>query len=320
MKNIALKLALALVCITNIPAHAIDILNSLIVAPRPGATVATATPVVAGVMRNDNHKPIKNKPVAIYIDGRLVATVPTNKYGVWSYALSNGQALADGCHCIQASVAQSPTNVSWVKGTVFGVHVTRVPHKSGNVSAANSIINFPFDGGYINDTTPTVIGTLLDASYQPVSGETVTVKIDSSTVGSPVSDSNGVFSYGLSSALSEASHAVDAHCVQSSVDLTTNTFTVDVTAPAAPTISAPTQNSTVTSNPVVVSGTTESGATITTFMDGDIYGDISYADGSGNWSIEYELSNGAHSVTAQASDLANNTSSVSGARSFTVSV
>lgn len=319
MKNIFLKSVLAGVYMLNIQA-AIDTVNSLIVAPRAGSIVATQRPVIAGIVKNAQNIALKHKPVTIYVDDRVVATVPTNKHGVWSYVLNSAQALDDGCHSVQACVAQTQTNVEWVKGIVFGVQATRVPHKSGNVSAANSTINFPFEGAALNTTTPTVIGTLLDSSYNPVLGETVQVKIDDSTVGSPVSDSNGVFSYALVSALTESSHTVDAHCVQSSVDLTTNNFIVDVTAPDAPTISAPTQNGTVTSNPVVVSGTTESLATITTYMDGDTYGDISYADESGDWSIEYELSNGAHYVTAQAADLANNTGVVSDPTDFTVNV
>lgn len=319
MKNKVLTLVVACLSASHVQA-AIDNSSSLIVAPRSGAVVGTSRPVIAGVVRNANQNPVKNKPVTIYVDNRIVATVPTNKHGVWSYALSNAQELADGCHCVQACVAQTPLVVSWLKGALFVVDATRASQalRSGTVSAANSTINFPPDGAYVNTTTPIIVGTLLDSSFQPVDGETVQVKIDSTTVGSPVSDSNGVFSYQLMSALTENTHVVDAHCVQSSVDLATNSFVVDVTPPAAPAIDAPTQNSTVTSNPVVVSGTTEPLATITTFMDGDTYGDITYADASGNWSNEYSLSNATHSFTAQATDLAGNQGSVSSARTFSV--
>lgn len=318
MKNIILKSLIACLFVSHAQA-AVDTINSLIVTPRAESSVATHTPVIAGIMRNNQHKPIKNKPVTIFVDNRKVATVPTNKYGVFSYKLVNAQALDDGCHLVQACVAQSPTNISWGKGSIFQVQArTSNTTKSGNVSAANSSISFPFDGSYINATTPTVIGSLLDSNFSPVAGETVQVKIDSTTVGSPTSDSNGIFSYGLATPLTESSHTVDAHCVQSSVNLTTNNFTIDVTPPAAPTMSAPTENQTVTNSLVTVSGTTEAFASITTYMDGSIYGDMSYADGSGNWSLEYDLVNGAHSVTAEASDLANNTGSVSAARNFTV--
>ena len=108
--------------------------------------------------------------------------------------------------------------------------------------------------------------------------------------------------------------------MQSNVDLTTNDFIVDTVAPDAPVIVYPANGDTVTSSTVIITGTTESFATITTFVDGDTFGDVTYADEYGNWSIEYDgLSNGSHSVNAQATDLANNTSVVSATTSFTVS-
>ena len=66
----------------------------------------------------------------------------------------------------------------------------------------------------------------------------------------------------------------------------------------------------------LVSGLSEPCATITTFLDADSYGQISYADESGSWSTQYEVEDGDHVVTARATDLAGNQSLVSIARLF----
>ncbi len=285
-----------------------------------GLTVATATPVLSGIMLDNNQKPLRYKRVSVYVDGRLVALITTNGDGVWSYRLTHQQALHDGVHIVQASVRTSATTEFWGRCSFFIVYAYCNAYRSGNVDASDSFINFPSNGCYVNTRTPVITGSLLNSSFHPVSGETVTITIDGTTIGSPTSDSNGIFSYTITTSLTEASHVVAAHCVQSNVDLTSNTFTVDVTPPVAPTVTSPTQNSIILSltGAVTVSGTTEPNATVTVFMDGNVDGDISYADGSGNWSIDYTLTLGAHSLTAQATDLANNNGPLCATRNFTL--
>lgn len=320
MRNRLIITILSVCCVVgSLQAVNLDPLHSLIFLPKPGSTIPVSQPIIAGIMVNQNSKPLKDKPVTVYVDGQKVGTVKTNKNGVWSYTLRATQTLSDGCHCAQAYVMLAESNRAWSQAANFTVHTNCIRYKSGNVSAANSAIVFPFEGSYINTTTPIVVGCLLDSEFSPVSGQTVTVKIDNATIGSPTSDNNGIFSY-MASSLSDATHMADAHCVQSSVDLATVNFTIDTVAPSAPTITAPAENETVDTSLVTVGGTTEPDAIVTTFMDGDTYGDISYADGSGTWSFEYELDNGAHSVTAQATDLAGNISSLSSERNFTVDV
>jgi len=298
-------------------------LNSLIAAPALAGTIMVRGPLVIGIVNDTAGRSIRNKAVSVYIDKRKVATVPTNKYGVWSYILNSEQTLQNGAHMVQACVSLAPNNNIWTRASLFYIEASDTSRqvRSGNVSAANSAINFPFEGAVINTATPTIVGSLAASNSSPVSGESVQVKINGVTVATVTSDSNGVFSYQLNNALDDGSYTVDAHCVQSNVDLTTNNFTVDTVAPAAPTISLPVLNSTVTNSPVTISGTTETYATITTFMDGDTYGNICYADENGNWAIEYEgLANGLHSVTAQAADLAENAGPTSSAIAFTLSV
>lgn len=315
--NISKIIALSLVT-SSMHAVSLHPLLSFVASPRLHDTIVVRGPVVTGIVIDTAGKPVKNKPVTVYIDKRKVAIVPTNNHGVWSYTLNQAQYLQDSVHIIEANVTLSATNIVWTQATMFTVQTSRThaTHRSGAVNVANSSINFPF--GYVNTTTPVVIGSLLDAGYNPVVGETVHVQINGVTVGTVTSDRNGVFSYQVASALSEGDYTIGAHCVQSAADLTVNDFTVDITAPAAPTITYPAQNNILTTTDVIITGTTEPNATVTIYLDGNTFGDISYADESGNWSMEYILNDGFHSVNAQATDLANNTGAVCATINFNV--
>ena len=322
MKKGLLNVAGALLMASSVYAANVDHLHSLVTSPKMNDTIVIHGPVITGIVTDTTGKPAKNKAVSVYIDKRKVAVVSANKYGVWSYGLNEAQYLQNSAHIVEACVTLTPSTPVWTQACIFTVNATRTAQgtRSGTVNAANSAINFPSDGSYINISTPTIIGTLEDSSFNPVVGESVQIKINGATVGTVTSDSNGVFSYQIANALADGSYTVGAHCVRSNVNLATNGFTVLTTSPAAPTIVDPAQSATVSDSTVIVDGTTEVYATVTTFMDGDTFGDICYADENGNWSIEYDgLANGAHSVTAQATDLANNIGLVSAATNFTVS-
>jgi hypothetical protein len=318
MKNAFSKAVALSVIASAVQAASLDHLHSFVAAPRLTDIIIVRGPVIIGII-NDLNGPVKKKKVAVYVDKRVVGFVSTNKYGVWSYTLNAAQQLEDGAHLVEACVTLASGNVAWTQAAMFNVNAlrTRADHRSGNVSVTNSAINFPF--GYVNTSTPIIVGSLLNSGFNPVVGETVQVQINGVTVGTVTSDSNGVFSYQVTTALSDGDYTVGAHCVQSNVDVTPNDFTISTVAPAAPVIITPENGDIVTTSDVTVSGTTEPNATVTTFLDGNAFGDINYADDSGNWSIDYTLDNGSHSVTAQATDLANNTGPVSAATNFTVS-
>ncbi len=108
-----------------------------------------------------------------------------------------------------------------------------------------------------------------------------------------------------------------------------NTFTTvkgtfslaDGTAPAAPVITSPTANSTVTTNTPTVSGTAEANATITLFSGVTTLTQVgtTTADANGNWTLtSSSLVNGNHTLTAKATDAAGNTSAASSGVLITV--
>lgn len=321
IRNYACAALAHLLVVSPLWSITVDHMNSLVVVPNLADTIIVDGPLVIGFVNDGTGKGLKNKPVSVYIDRRKVATVPTNKYGVWSYMLNSSQALDNGAHLAQAYVSLAANNNIWTQATMFYIDAacTRVQVRSGNVNAANSAINFPFDGAYINTSTPTIVGSLEDSNNNPVSGETVYISINDVNIATVTSDSNGVFSYQVSNALNDGNYTIGAHCVQSNVDLTTNGFTILTTPPPAPVFTYPPLEAINLSSDLILTGTSEAEATITVFMDDDTYGEICYADEYGNWSIEYDgLGLGLHAVSAQATDLAGNTGPTSTTLSFTV--
>ena len=97
-----------------------------------------------------------------------------------------------------------------------------------------------------------------------------------------------------------------------------HSWTIDVTPPAAPLISAPSDGS-ITNNPsVTVSGEAEAGSTVTVFDNGVAKGTVT-ADGTSGWSKPLgAVSDGTHTYVARATDGAGNMSAASSARTVTV--
>jgi Bacterial Ig-like domain len=94
-------------------------------------------------------------------------------------------------------------------------------------------------------------------------------------------------------------------------------FTLDTHAPDAPALSAPAEGATVRGPDVAVSGTAEPGAALDV-LDGATTVAHTTAATDGTWSATAQLADGAHSLTAVATDAAGNASAPSAAHSVTV--
>ena len=261
-----------------------------------------------------------NLPVSVYDDGVLLGTTTSDGSGNWS--LEPAAPFADGSqHSITYTVNGGPASPA-VQFTID----TTAP---GSITAlltddVDPITGEITDGSVTNDTKPTISGTT-------EAGTTVTIKDGNTVLGTVTADSNGDYTFTPSSELSEGAHSVTATATDAagnSVSSTTTHFTVDtsavdsvsmtITDDVAP-ITGEIVNHGVTDDTTpTFSGTTEPGATVTIKDGATVLGTVT-ADNNGNYTFTptTELGEGAHSVTATATDVAGNSVS-SSTTNFTI--
>ncbi|WP_157535751.1 Ig-like domain-containing protein [Microbacterium sp. Root166] len=275
-------------------------------------TLAPAPPVietpVTGTITNDNTPPISgtaepNSTVTVTIDGIVAGTPTADGSGNWTLTPAT---LADGPHSAVATSTDAAGNVSLPSNTVSFTVDTAAP-------LAPLVVN-PANGSVTNDTTPLVTGTAEPNSM-------VTVTIDGDLAGNAQADGAGNWSL-VSPVLTEGTHTVFAVSTDAAGNVSppspTNTFDVDATAPAPPTVITPADGSVTNDTTPLVTGTAEANATVTVLMDGASIG-TTVADGSGNWSMTSpSLTQGTHFVRANYVDGAGNTSADSATNTFLV--
>nr|AYM52409.1 hemagglutinin [Cystobacter sp.] len=200
-------------------------------------------------------------------------------------------------------------------GATVGANGNSVTLTGGFVVPAVPSVTTPPDGLITNNRQPDIRG-----KAQP--NTTVVIYIDGVEVGRTMSNSSGDYIFGLPFALSEGNHTVQAATELNEVQSprsAANTFTVDVTAPAAPVVSSPADGALLNTSRPAITGTAEANSTVTVIIDGVAVGTVK-ADASGNWSYTptTALADGSHTVKATATDAAGNTSPESAQNSFRV--
>ncbi|MCT4610093.1 MAG: Ig-like domain-containing protein, partial [Pelagimonas sp.] len=165
-----------------------------------------------------------------------------------------------------------------------------------------------------SDATPTFTGTA-----KPL--DTVTLFADGTPVGTATADGAGNWTITTSplpaGATSITAHASDGAGNQSSLSAGL-TITVDNAAPAAPSVTGITSDTGTSGdgitadNTLTYNGTAQANTSVALFMDGTPLGTVQ-ANGSGHWSFSAPstLTDGTYTITAQATDLAGNTSAIS---------
>jgi hypothetical protein len=178
-----------------------------ITSPASGSTdTSTAEPVISG-------GGVSGDTVSISIDGTKVGTAPVVN-SAWSYTPTS--PLSNASHTVTATQAASGGPSSTAASDTFTVNVQTAP--------AAPTITSPANGSTDTTTTEPVI------SGGGVSGDTVTISIDGTQVGTALV-SNSAWSYTPTSPLSNASHTVTATQAASggpSSTAATDTFTVNV--------------------------------------------------------------------------------------------
>jgi hypothetical protein len=270
-----------------------------VTAPANAGSTNDTTPTYSGTAE-------ANSTVTVRVDGVVVGSTTANGAGAWTF--TPVAALAAGSHTVNASATDAAGNTSANSGTnTFTVDT---------VAPAAPVVTAPANGGSSNDTTPTYSGTA-------EANSTVTVRVDGVVVGSTTADGTGAWTFTPVAALAAGSHTVNATATDAAGNLSasssTNTFTVDTLAPAAPVVTAPTNGSSTNDTTPTYSGTAEPNSTVAVTVDGVVVGSTP-ASGAGAWTFTpvAALAAGSHTVNATATDAAGNVSASSSTNTFTV--
>ena len=191
--------------------------------------------------------------------------------------------------------------------------------------ATPAIASYSTDSGTVgdgitNDNTLTLTGSAeANATVKVYDGVTL--------LGSATADGSGNWSY-TTAALTNGAHSLTA----TATDVAGNTsaasaalnVTIDASAPVTPAIASYSTDSgtagdgITNDNTLTLTGSAEANATVKVYDGVTLLGSAT-ADGAGAWSFTTAaLANGAHSLTATATDVAGNTSAASSALSVTI--
>ncbi|MCB2298705.1 Ig-like domain-containing protein [Clostridium tagluense] len=178
------------------------------------------------------------------------------------------------------------------------------------------VISTPKDNTVTKDNTPTIGGT-------GEVGAIVTVYDGIKILGTATVNSSGNWSLTVTEALIDGNHVITAmqSDVARNVSPISNTVNlkIDTTAPVAPVISTPKDNTVTKDNTPTITGTGVVGAIVTVY-DGTKDIGTATVDSNGNWTLTVieALSEGNHVITATQNDVAGNVSPKSNIVNLTV--
>lgn len=154
-------------------------------------------------------------------------------------------------------------------------------------------------------------------------GSTVVVGLNGAHVGDATADGAGAWSLPLGDDLGHGEHSVVLTARDAAGNVSPEAgpfaFTVDLSVPAAPTIASPAEGAALSDARPTFEGEAQAGTTVTIVLDGAPAGDT-VADGAGRWTFTptADLAEGAHTVTATATDGFGRAGPPSGARTFSI--
>ena len=262
--------------------------------------------VVGDNITNDNTLTLTgtaaaNTTVKVFDGTTQIGTATANSSGAWTYTTA---ALADGSHNLTAKVTDAAGQTSAASATLAVKIDTTAP--AAPVEVGDSIVN----GNQV----------LLNGTAE--ANSTVKVYDGLTLVGTVVAKADGTWSV-TTSPLSDGSHNLTA----TATDVAGNTSAaslpldpiINTTPPAAPKIASFSNDSGVVGdgitndNTLTLTGTAVANSTVKVF-DGTTQIGTATANSSGAWSFTTAaLADGAHSLTAKATDAAGLTSVASSA-------
>ena len=258
-----------------------------------------------------------NSMVNVFDGITKIGTAIANSHGAWS--LTTGP-LSNGAHAFAVTQVDAAGTIS-EESQALSVNI------NGSVTTvtAPTVASFSTDSGVVgdhitNDSTLTLTGTA-------EANSTVKVYDGASLLGTASANGSGAWSY-TTAVLANGAHSLTATATDAagntSAASTALAVTIDTTAPVAPTVASFSTDSGVVGDHITndstltLTGTAEANSTVKVYDGATLLGTAS-ANGSGAWSYTTAvLANGAHSLTATATDAAGNTSAASTALAVTV--
>ncbi|RJS14508.1 hypothetical protein DRW03_34835 [Corallococcus sp. H22C18031201] len=265
----------------------------------PVISLPTHQQVVGGSVPVSGTVDGPGQSVDVYVDGSASAQAATVTGTTWSVTLTP-VFTSSGGHYIQAVAQDAAGNLSPPSIRVFTVDVT---------PPAAPVILTPAMNARVAALKPMV-------QVSAEVGSTVTAAIQSSAISVNVSAGAGPGLWTLQPAAAlmdgtQYTMVVTAKDDYNNASTSSVTFTVDVSPPAAPTVLQPANNGPpLTSNVVHVTGTAESGSTVSFTLGASPLGTAVATAGSFSFDIPVSLADGAYVLKVQATDVAGNSSAI----------
>ncbi len=266
----------------------------VITTPAPATTYTSdTTPTIAGTAE-------ANSTVNVYRAGNvLIGTTTANGSGNWTLDTS---ALTEASHTITARASDAAGNQS-----VASASKTIVV----DLTAPTVSLTAPANGSATNDTTPLVTFGLTETNQG-----TSRCIINGVLPGTVCTSGSSLGTLAPGTYTLTIQHTDLAGNVGTSA---TNTFTVDTTAPVAPSVTSPASPFTTNDQTPAFVGLGEPNNNVYIYVDG-VLNSVTFTDGSGNWTTDLgTVAVGAHTVYVTTMDAAGNTSPQSApSRSLTI--
>jgi large repetitive protein len=253
--------------------------------------------------------------VTVYDGTSALGTAVADASGAWSFTL--GQ-LGEGDHSLTATATDAAGNVGAPSAALAFTVDTQPPAAPEGISDA-AIVN-----GFVNGAHDTAAHAVTGTAE---AGSTVTVYDGTTKLGTTTANASGAWTYTLG-VLAEGGHSLTATAADAAgnvgVASTALAFSVDTQPPVAPAALGDAAivngfvNAAHDTTAQVLTGTAEAGSTVTVY-DGTTKLGVAMADASGAWTYALgSLTDGAHSLTATATDAAGNVGAPSAALAFVV--
>lgn len=292
--------------------------------------------LVNGQSTNDNQPLLSgtaeaNSIVSISDNGVFLDTVTASATGTWSYT---PPVRNDGQHIFTATSTDAAGNVGAVSGSFTLTIDTSTPVTPALSTVyddvAGGVFNANLTNGQVtNDARPAISGT-------GEVGTTITILDGGTPIGTVTVPAGGSWTFTPTTPLTAGLHTFTITATDAAGNVSTASagfaITVDTTAPTTPVITSivddvaggvfnnPFANNQATNdNRPTLNGTAEAGATVAIYDKGVFVTNVT-ASGTGAWAYTptQPLSEGSHSFTVTATDLAGNTSALSQSSSIVV--